>query len=310
MQRCVFPALPLQQGQSDTRTFKAGETVCLRNDVPPTRVRGRYTRAHPQPGTGLVFTQIVDNRWHRWENVGKLEPVPVSPTAVAVVARKRNLPEDLEREIKRYGGKTRRRKPQRGRGVAMSRPAALPRVLIACHVPSDHGIVTWDGHEIVGYVDVQPGESGEDGLPYYQGWSAIPASLKGTLDMVVSMGCPVVPVLREGRITSFTEPPVESRVYEQDTYDIVNASLDLLRPGGILLFPRLDIVAPSIVTALKAKGATAELLSIPKPRWFKHGTTVLNDAFSKETLPGLQITKSTTGGRRYPLRSRRRSIRS
>ena len=209
------------------------------------------------------------------------------------------------------GGRRRRRKTQRGRGVAMSRPAALPRVLIACHVPSTHGIVTWEGHEIVGYVDVQEGSSGSDGLPYYKGWSAIPASLKGTLDRVVSMGCPVVPVVREGRLTSFTEPPVESRIYEQDTYDIVNASLDLLRPGGILLFPRIDIVAPSIVTALKAKGATAEIVSIPKPRWFKHGTDVFNDAFSKETLPGLQITKGAAGGRRrYALRSRRRSIRS
>jgi len=192
----------------------------------------------------------------------------------------------------------------------MSRPAGLPRVLIACHVPSDHGIVTWEGHEIVGYVDVQLGKSGSDGLPYYKGWSTIPSSLKGTLDKVVSMGCPVVPVLREGRITSFTEPPRESPMYEEATYELVNASLDLLRPGGILLFPRLDTVAPSIVTALKAKGATAEIVSIPKPRWFKHGTTVFNDAFSKETLPGLQITKGAAGGRRYPLRSRRRSIRS
>jgi hypothetical protein len=129
--------------------------------------------------------------------------------------------------------------------------------------------------------------------------------------MVVSMGCPVVPVVREGRLTSFTEPPVDTPVYEKETYTIVNAALDLLRPGGILLFPRIDIVAPSIVTALKAKGATAEIVSIPKPRWFKHGSTVFNDAFSKETLPGLQITKGTSGGRRrYPRRSVRRSIRS
>jgi hypothetical protein len=183
---------------------------------------------------------------------------------------------------------------------------------MACHIPSRDGIITWEGHEIVGYVDVQPGQSGSDGLPYYEGWDAIPASLKGTLDMVVSVGCPVVPVLREGRITSFTDPPVESRVYEQDTYDIVNASLDLLRPGGVLLFPKLDFPAhPSIVTALKAKGAGVESISIPKPRWFKHGATVFNDAFSAETLPGLQITKGAAGGRRrYALRSRRRSIRS
>ena len=194
----------------------------------------------------------------------------------------------------------------------MSRPARIPRVLMACHVPSKHGIITWEGHEIVGYVDVQPGESGTDGLPYYEGWDAIPASLMGTLDMVVSVGCPVVPVLRDGRITSFTEPPADSPMYEQATYDIVTTSLSLLRPGGVLLFPKLDFpAAPSIVTALTAKGATVESISVPKPRWFKHGSNVFNDAFSKETLPGLQITKSAAGGRRrYPRRSVRKSIRS
>ena len=207
----------------------------------------------------------------------------------------------------------RRRKTQRGRGNVVSRPARVPRVLIACHVPSKHGIVTWEGHEIVGYVDVQPGGSGSDGLPYYRGWSAIPDSLMGTLDMVLSVGCPVVPVLQDGRITSFTEPPPESPVYEEATYELVNVSLDLLRPGGVLLFPKLIRVAPVIVNALKEKGATAEMVSIPKPRWFKHGTTVCNDSFSAETLSGLQITKGAVGGRRrrrYPLRSRRRSIKS
>jgi len=110
MKRCVFPQLPLREGESDTRTFAKGETVCLRND---TRIRGRYTRPHPQPGTGLVLTQIVDKRWIRWENVGKLEPVPVSPTAVRLVAEAKTLPEDIEHEIKQYGGKTRRRRRSR-----------------------------------------------------------------------------------------------------------------------------------------------------------------------------------------------------
>jgi hypothetical protein len=130
--------------------------------------------------------------------------------------------------------------------------------------------------------------------------------------MVLSVGCPVAHVFQEGRLTSFTEPPAESPVFERDTYTIVNASLDLLRPGGVLLFPRLTRVDPVIVAALKAKGATAEIISIPKPRWFKHGPTVSNDSFSKETLTGLQITNSITGARRrrYPLSSRRRSMRS
>ena len=193
------------------------------------------------------------------------------------------------------------------------RGRARPRVLVACHAPSVYGTISWEGHDIVGYVDVLNGQAGSDGLPYYKGWASVPAELKGTLDMVLSVGCPVVPVLKEGRITSFTEPPKDSPVYERDTYEIVNASLDLLRPGGVLLFPRIDTVSPAIVTALREKGATAEVVEIPKPRWFKHATGehVLNDAFTKDTLVGIQITKGKSGGRRrYPLRSRRRSIRS
>ena len=133
---CVFPQLPINNQQFDTRTFAPGEEVCLRNDFPPTRVRGRYTRPHPQPDTGRVFTHIVDNRWLHWINVGKLVPRPVvSPTAVKVVGRnvevkvpvKQNLgrgvvqttektlqlPEDVERLIKKYGGKTRRSRGRR-----------------------------------------------------------------------------------------------------------------------------------------------------------------------------------------------------
>jgi hypothetical protein len=134
---CVFPQLPLNNDQFDTRTFAPGEEVCLRNDLPRTgAVRGRYTRPHPQPGTGRVFIHIVDNRWLRWPNVGKLVPPPlVSPTAVEVVGRNvevkiptkqnlgrgvvqttettRQLPEDVERLIKTFGGKTRRSRGRR-----------------------------------------------------------------------------------------------------------------------------------------------------------------------------------------------------
>ncbi len=133
---CVFPQLPVNNEQFDTRTFAPGEEVCLRNDSPPTRVRGRYTRPHPQPGTGRVFTHIVDNRWLHWINVGKLVPKPVvSPTAVEVVGRNvevkvpfkqelgrgvvrrgektLELPKDVEGLIKKYGGKTRRSRGRR-----------------------------------------------------------------------------------------------------------------------------------------------------------------------------------------------------
>lgn len=118
--QCVFPQLPIRRDEGDTRTFTPGELVCLRNDEPPTRVRGRYTRPYPQPETDRVMIHIVDNRWIHWVNVGKLEPAPVSPAAVSFVAREKNLPEDLERELKKYGGKTRR--ARKGRRKSQRRP--------------------------------------------------------------------------------------------------------------------------------------------------------------------------------------------
>ncbi len=157
-----------------------------------------------------------------------------------------------------------RRRTQRGRG-------SKPRVLVACHVPSLHGTLSWEGHTIVGYVDVLPGAAGEDGVPYYQGWDAVPAELKGTIDIVLSAGCPVVPTIRQGH----------NPVYDATTYAIVEASLALLRPTGVLMFPRIDRAHPRFLAALTAKGATADILSLPNPR------------APSDIVPTLQIRRTT-----------------
>ena len=115
---CVFPDLPQPKNAADTRTFRVGEPVCLRIDAAGL-TRGTYTRPHPQPGTGRVLTHVINNRWIRWDNVGKLR-TPVSSTSAAFVAREKNLPEDLERELKKYGGKTRR--ARKGRRKSQRRP--------------------------------------------------------------------------------------------------------------------------------------------------------------------------------------------
>ena len=120
--QCVFPQLPRNRDEPDSRTFQVGEEVCLRGDYAG-RTRGRYTRAQPREGTDLVFIHVIDDRWFGWEKVGKLVPATVSPTAVKVVGRNLQVntsgtgtvgfPEDLERKIMGYGRKTRRQRRKR-----------------------------------------------------------------------------------------------------------------------------------------------------------------------------------------------------
>jgi hypothetical protein len=139
---CVFPKLPLAPNQFETRTFRYGDEVCIRDYEYATR--GRYFRPN-RDAQGHAITHIVDNRWFAWYTIGKLIPTPVvSPTAVEVVGRNvevkiptkqnlgrgvvqttettRQLPEDVERLLKTYGGKThrsrgRRRKTRRRRST-------------------------------------------------------------------------------------------------------------------------------------------------------------------------------------------------
>lgn len=59
----------------------------------------------------------------RFEDVGRLLVKPVSATAVKKIAESKNLPEDVERLIKRYGGKKSRRMRKLKRQVRKTRRA-------------------------------------------------------------------------------------------------------------------------------------------------------------------------------------------
>jgi hypothetical protein len=78
---------------------------------------GIYRNPVPQPGTGRVFTHIVDSpdfpgRFVDWENVGKFVPA-VNPAAARLVAESAGLSENIERLIGKYGGKRKMRKTRK-----------------------------------------------------------------------------------------------------------------------------------------------------------------------------------------------------
>lgn len=137
----------------------------------------------------------------------------------------------------------------------------MKRVFVTCHNPSTHGEVTWEGHEIVGYVDVTPGDQPSVGK-YYQGWEAVPASLRGTIDIALAMFCPVGGDLERGDIKTLAAyplvypsghpkagtpflrndgTPMTITVYD----DVFVKAFALLKPGGSLLFPGTDVIADS-----------------------------------------------------------------
>ena len=126
----------------------------------------------------------------------------------------------------------------------------MKRVFVTCHNPSTHGELTWEGHEIVGYVDITSGDQPSVGT-YYEGWGAVPASLRGTIDLVLAMFCPVGGDLERGDIktlAAYTLPflrrdgtPMTITVYD----DVFVKAFALLKPGGSLLFPGTDTIAAS-----------------------------------------------------------------
>ena len=76
----------------DTRKFKIGEPVCLRDDY---FTEGIYGGSHPQPGTGRIYIHKITcvdvrktypDRWVGFQNVGK-KRWPVSKTALSKILR-------------------------------------------------------------------------------------------------------------------------------------------------------------------------------------------------------------------------------
>ncbi len=191
--------------------------------------------------------------------------------------------------------KTHRR--QRGR--------ARPRVLVVCQIPSKHGAITWEDHEIVGYVDIQEGKPARDGVPYYRGWDAVPAELRGTIDIVLSINCPVALAIERGWVSSLDTPPASNVDDKQEAFQIFTRGLEVLRPGGHMLFPRVVSISPLFKAAVDGKGHTAEVIEVPKPRWrilAQSDEYDINADYSRDVLPAVRVTKGATGGRRRKTR--------
>lgn len=210
-----------------------------------------------------------------------------------------------------------------------------PRVLVTCHNPTSSGVgdsnppgrIEWPGHTIVGYLDINDVEGvwNPNWGTYYKGWESAESDLKGSLDIVLAMNCPVAPFLMvEGSLGQFEDPLAN---------DFFLRAASLLKPGGSLVFPRYEEarVLPSALEILRnhlpprEDGAPNSVpntvrfevdpmpmpMRVPITQHLKKGTW-LNSTRQKPTPIGgnwLVITTPMSGGRRRKTRRRRRSTR-
>lgn len=125
-EKCVFPKL--SRAAVDPRGLKVGDRVCywdytymvetkILSITPPNSLL-----KHPMIYTlGEISNNTADKDWHL---VGVFQPLHVSKTAVGKIAENKNLPEDIENVIKKFGGRKRRstlRKQKRRRSVKRRR---------------------------------------------------------------------------------------------------------------------------------------------------------------------------------------------
>jgi hypothetical protein len=113
---CSFPTT-----ETETRTFTDGEPVCGRSmsgaiepylftKIEPPHPWDKGTMYALRTMDGIARVSLL------WKDVGKIKKM--SDTMISSIARQKNLPEDIERLIKKYGGK--RRKTRRRRSTRRS----------------------------------------------------------------------------------------------------------------------------------------------------------------------------------------------
>lgn len=186
----------------------------------------------------------------------------------------------------------------------------MPRVLVICHNPTSQGNIVWEGHEIVGYVDILPRGRIAPNAPYYQGWDSIPADLVGTVDIGLALHCPVVETL-QGKVRTFDveELRIGTNVVKITiTNDIFRRGFSYLKPGGYMLFANIetelvDKVKTSPVFQSEFGAENIESIgAIP-------AITQLNvrNRIQFDRIPFMKITKRVAGGRRRKTRRARRS---
>lgn len=99
---CVFP----EKNGTETRTFRKGEIVCYRfgqSVKPATYVRRVEDRHEIRYARGIASVEA------EWYEIGKFTP-KANPALISQIARQKNLPEDIERKLKTYGGRRTRRR--------------------------------------------------------------------------------------------------------------------------------------------------------------------------------------------------------
>lgn len=188
--------------------------------------------------------------------------------------------------------------------------------LIVCHNPTNptQGNVTWEGHNIIGYVDITPvGKlKTPPNTPYYDGWETVPATLKGRADVVLSLYCEGLGDFQRGSITSFDEEQTlpTGRKYKLPLYnDIFVKAFEYVKPGGVMLFAGWD---ESIKTLNGAENPSWTLLkntfgegnlsfgTFTEDINYKGSTTKVGTSF-------LQIRKPAGGRRRKTRRVHRKN---
>jgi hypothetical protein len=187
----------------------------------------------------------------------------------------------------------------------------MSRVLVICHNPTVDGNIVWPDHEIVGYVDIFPaGKRIKPNAPYYQGWDSVPADLVGTIDIVLSLFCPVSDAFH-GRVKTFDV--VETRMGETvirttTINDIFRRGFSYLKPGGYMLFPNIDEERVPSIKSLPIFQSEFGAENIQFVGMIPAITKVgVRDPTDFTATPFMKITKRVAGGRRRKTRRARRS---
>lgn len=105
---CSFPTT-----ETETRTFTAGEPVCGRltsgsvesytfSKIDPPHPWDKGTMYALRTEDGVASVSLL------WKDVGKIKKM--SDTMISSIARQKNIPDEIEAIMKKYGGKRKTRK--------------------------------------------------------------------------------------------------------------------------------------------------------------------------------------------------------
>jgi hypothetical protein len=105
---CSFPTT-----ETETRTFTAGEPVCgrLTSGSVESYTFSKIDPPHPWDKGAMYALRTEDGVASvslLWKDVGKIKKM--SDTMISSIARQKNIPDEIEAIMKKYGGKRKTRK--------------------------------------------------------------------------------------------------------------------------------------------------------------------------------------------------------